>query len=230
MKRLALCIGLTRLDPASWDGWEGACPGCDRDARRFATKCHDAGFDGVAVLVDALATRRAVAEVYGAMVGRLGTDDLLALYYSGHGGQRRDRNGDEPDALDETYCFFDGEVTDDTIAEYLRWAPRDVRVVHVTDCCHAGTNFRSVPRTRKPVRGVHASLLHLGGCADHRVSYGEDKGGAFTIALLDALADARKPLSYSEWFERTVARMDETWQVPVMEMLGTRFAEREVLT
>jgi hypothetical protein len=184
----------------------------------------------VTALVNGSATRAMVAAAYEFLVGQLGPDDLLLLYYSGHGGQFRDNSGDEEDHWDETLCLFDGEVSDDTIAEYLRWAPRGSRILHITDCCNGGTNYRGVPRFRRRVRGATASLLHLGGCDDGRASYGEERGGHFTLALLDALGDARRVVSYREWFARTAARMNPRHQQPVMSELGKTFAAREALT
>lgn len=230
MKRLALCIGLPRLDPSSHDDWDGDCPGCDRDVDRIAQRCIRRGFDAATALVNGSASRVMVANAYQYLAAQLEPDDLLLLYYSGHGGQVRDVSGDEEDHWDETLCLWDGEVTDDTIAEYLRWAPRGARILHITDCCNGGSNYRGVPRFRRKVRGSHASLLHFGGCDDGRYSYGEEKGGHFTLALMDALSDARKPLTYREWFERTVYRMDAKFQQPVMSEMGTSFANREVLT
>ena len=79
-------------------------------------------------------------------------DDVL-LYFSGHGFQQPDADGDETDQLDETLVPVDarvdegrmvrGMITDDEIAALLdRLADR--RTYVVVDACHSGTSTRAV--------------------------------------------------------------------------------------
>lgn len=239
MKRLALCLGITRVDPAAYDGWDGSCPGCDRDAARVATLAHDRGFEGVCALVDACVDHHYVVPAFEAAAERLVADDLLLLYYSGHGGQQADADGDEYDRHDETLCWYRGEVIDDQIAGYLRRLPAGVRVLLVSDSCNSGTQFkgRSDRKHSTPVKlgpaavdGFAGSLVSFGGCADGRSSYGSDQGGAFTIALVDVLKKARKPISYADWFARAAKRMPR-YQTPVLQTWGDpSFLDREALT
>jgi len=241
MKRLAICVGLTRLDPTAYDGWPGDCPGCDRDAAAIARLCHDAGFDGVSVLINEAATAANIKAVYLQTIKRLSADDLLLLFNSGHGGQQPDLDGDELDGLDETLCWWDGQVSDDRLAYFFSRIPAGVRVLYLSDTCNSGSNYRGMP-TRRARRSTPAalservvgrfigSMLHFGGCTDGRSSYGDDDGGLFTLALLDALSDARRTLTYAEWFARAAKRMPK-YQVPVFSTWGREdFSEREVLT
>ncbi len=242
MKRLAICAGLTRVNPLAddYDGWDGECPGCDRDAARFATACHDAGFDGVQVFINEAVSIPFIKPAFNAAANVLKAGDLLVLFNSGHGGQMPDDNGDELDGKDETLCWWDGEVVDDKIGTYLAKLNRGVRVLFVTDTCNSGTNFRGMTRRSAPKHSspVHLSaraidllkcdLLHIGGCADGRSSYGDDEGGELTIALLDALARARRPITYREWFDRAASRMP-SHQVPVFDEVNRSFADAEML-
>ena len=106
----------------------------------------------VRLLLDGEATRdnilRAIAEwlIEGTRQG----DDVF-LYYSGHGFQQRDDNGDETDGLDETLVPVDvtvdgngvprGMITDDEVAALLAQLPGR-RVQVVIDACHSGTSDR----------------------------------------------------------------------------------------
>lgn len=238
MKRLAICLGLTRVDPAAYDGWDGACPGCDRDAARFARACHDAGFDGVQVLINQAATARRIEAAFDGMRSDLGLGDLLVLYNSGHGGQQPDENGDELDGRDETLCWWDGEVVDDALGRCFATIRPGVRTLLVTDTCNSGTPYRGMAVKRSmPVdltmgasQKLRGALLHFGGCADGRKAYGTDQGGVFTNALLAAMGWAKRPLTYQEWFERAQKRMKKR-QVPVLaEWGGPSFLKREALT
>lgn len=66
--------------------------------------------------------------------------DSLFFHYSGHGGQKRDLNGDEVDNMDETILPIDhdrgggGEILDDEIhAIMVKTLPRGVRLTAVFD-------------------------------------------------------------------------------------------------
>jgi len=166
----------------------------------------------------------------------LDADDLIVLFFSGHGGQQLDLNGDEWDGRDETLCLWDGELVDDDIAEYLCLLPDQVRVFYVTDSCNSGTNFRGIGSSRFRKRStpvalpklddpkIRARVLHFGGCTDGRYSYGDDDGGEFTNALLTTWGrKRRKGLSYQEWWDRAWELMKKEHgrqQVPSMAQWG----------
>jgi hypothetical protein len=50
-----------------------------------------------------------------------------------------DRNSDEPDGQDETWCLYDGELIDDELYTALGRFARGVRVLVLSDSCHSGT-------------------------------------------------------------------------------------------
>lgn len=236
MRKLALCVGATQLNPAAYGGWPGTCPGCDRDcmdvsviahtASKFRSTAFAANFDGVETLINARATRANVASAFRSFAADLRNGDLLLVFFSGHGGQLPDRDGDEADGLDETLCLYDGEVVDDTVAEFFGTLRRGVASLFVTDSCNSGTNFKGRrgkpspvaigPITRGAVRGP---LLHLGGCTDGRFSYGDEDGGMMTTATTAAIKRARKPLTYRELARRIAANMPSV-QRPAFSIVG----------
>ena len=134
----------------------------------------------VRLLLDGEATRdnilRAIAEwlIEGTRQG----DDVF-LFYSGHGFQQRDDNGDETDRLDETLVPVDvtvdgngvprGMITDDEIAALLAQLPGR-RVQVVIDACHSGTSDRLAIRNTgaetwryvKTPRMPDGAPLHIG--------------------------------------------------------------------
>lgn len=223
MTRLCISVGLTEVDPAFYDGWDGYCPGCDLDAARVGTKLHDSEFDGVTVCINRTVNKRSIRAIFEDAADILrNPHDLLVLYNSGHGGQMPDVNGDELDGKDETLCWWDGEVLDDRIGQYLETV--ECRVVTISDTCNSGTNFRGrqhILKESTPVRMPDLGIkhLHLGGCMDGRYSYGDDAGGVFTNALLDTLSASRRKISWETWFLRAAYRMPE-YQKPVMQAYG----------
>ena len=76
--------------------------------------------------------------------------DFLFVYYSGHGGQLPDMDGDEEDGLDETWCLYDGELIDDEL--HLLWSEfkKDVRILVISDSCHSGTVTKAVAGESEP--------------------------------------------------------------------------------
>ena len=132
------------------------------------------GYDerDVMLLLDADATR---SGILGAMeewlIDGTGPGDEVFIYFSGHGWQQLDTNGDEPDRYDETLVpvdvavradnTVDGMITDDEIGTML--ARLDGRRINVVvDSCHAGTSdkmmvvgdhWRYVKSPRRPDGG-----------------------------------------------------------------------------
>jgi len=211
----AVIAGLTNVDPSAYNGWAGHCPGCDIDAQMFSLKCAEQGiqtniFHNREATAEALitATRRAWKE--------LNSGDLFILYISGHGGQIPDKDGDEEDGLDETICLWDGALSDDVLRELWKEAPTGIRILFITDTCNSGTNFRIRSVSGSMPRSFRASLIHFGGSGDGENSYGDESGGVWTQAMLNAW---QAGLSYKEWFEASAAIMPRN-QVPHYEEYG----------
>ena len=78
------------------------------------------------VLLTKKATRAALLSGMRSAAKSLKAGDLFFMTYSGHGGQVRDSNGDEPDRKDETWCLYDGQLIDDELYfELSRFAAGD---------------------------------------------------------------------------------------------------------
>ena len=136
---ISLHIGLNRVDPAHYDGWDGALTACEFDA-------HD-----MKAIAESCRLRDQHADDGGGD-GRRGDDgdrarpptswpqgDLFFCSYSGHGGQVPDRNGeDEEDRSDETWVAYDRQIVDDELyALWGKFAP-GVRIFVLSDSCHSG--------------------------------------------------------------------------------------------
>lgn len=243
MTRLAIVLGCTRVDPTAYDGWDGECLGADLDVAHEAEFYHRVGFDGLAGLVNRAATsltfEHALRHVLE--VDRLIARDWLAISFSGHGGQQPDRNGDELDGRDETWCLWDGQAVDDWIGKMLMAIPAGVNVFVATDSCNSGTAVRGshvfYPARSTPIDLARAipkdfacNLIHFAGCRDGASSYANKRGGAWTNARLAAHRRARKPLTFQEWFDRAAKLMPRN-QRPVMTQYGPeRLADRPALT
>jgi hypothetical protein len=105
--------------------------------------------DHVRVLKTRQATQRAILEAVDDLVARVGKDDVVAFYYSGHGSRMRDPYN--PGRWLQTLAPYDtgrgsAENRDIPDVEIDRWVRRlNDKTPHVTlifDCCHSGTITR----------------------------------------------------------------------------------------
>lgn len=202
----ALCVGMA--DSA----FAGACPGADVDADVFSTLCREQKLQ-VIQLADRQCTRSIALALLRQAVSIAASNSLLVLFWSGHGGQVADRNGDEADGLDEYLCPWDRPLLDDDLAKILDQAQPGVRVFFVCDTCNSGTMARKalrMPRVVTP-RQFKASMICFAGCADGKSSFGTAQGGLWTTALIDAWHEG---ISYRAWFAAAVKRMSGTDQLP----------------
>ena len=137
----ALAIGLNSVDPAHYGGWSGPLRACEFDAQDMEKIAKDQGF-ATQLLLTRAATRKAVIDSLDQFATSLAAGDSLIVSYSGHGGQTPDRNGDENDAQDETWCLYDGQLLDDELAAAWAKFKAGVRVCVYSDSCHSGTVTR----------------------------------------------------------------------------------------
>lgn len=119
---------------------------CDEDASELARVLRDRGVQTATqqvVLTNAQATPLAMRSAIEAMARLVSEDDLLMVFYSGHGSQVRGTAGvEEPDGLDETIRLRGGSVRDNDLAAWI--APVRGTVLVALDSCHAGGFARDV--------------------------------------------------------------------------------------
>jgi hypothetical protein len=154
-KGISVHLGLNAVDPAHYQGWDGALGGCEPDARDMKAIADAQGFSSTLVLTSEATSGRLLSDLRTA-AEKLTAGDILLLTYSGHGGQVPNTNGDdESDQMDETWCLYDREVADDELfAAFARFTP-GVRIVVCSDSCHSGTvtrvaEFDMMTRTVQP--------------------------------------------------------------------------------
>jgi hypothetical protein len=135
----SLHIGLNRVDPNAYEGWDGQLAGCENDARDMQAIANAQKFSPKTLLTRS-ATSTAVTAAIADAAAKLMPGDSFFLSYSGHGGQVPDKNGDEKeDKMDETWVLYDRELVDDEL--YALWGKfqTGVRIFVLSDSCHSGT-------------------------------------------------------------------------------------------
>ncbi len=154
-KGISLHIGLNHVDPAHYNGWDGALQACIQDANDMKALAQSLGYTA-SMLIEKDATVRKVTRAITTAAQQLVAGDTFFITYSGHGGQVPDRNGDEaqkdsdelgefPDRYDETWVLYDRQLVDDEL--FYLWslfAPK-VGIVMFSDSCHSGTVAKPMP-------------------------------------------------------------------------------------
>lgn len=137
-KGIALTIGLNSVNPNHYEGWSGDLNACEADASDMADIAKSRNFN-IKTLLTKAATRKAIIGEISKAAKSLKPGDIFMMSYSGHGGQLPDINSDEPDAMDETWCLYDGELVDDELHNELAKFKEGVRILVFSDSCHSGT-------------------------------------------------------------------------------------------
>lgn len=143
-KGYALLIGMGSVDAFHYGGWSGELKQPEQDVEIMKEIAASQGFE-VQTLLSKEAIRENVVSSIKRIAEKMASTDLFFLYFSGHGGQIPDLNGDEEDGLDETWCLYDGELLDDEL--YALWGcfKEDSRVIVISDSCHSGTVTKALP-------------------------------------------------------------------------------------
>lgn len=152
-KGYALNIGINRVDPDHYEGWDGVLGGCEADARVMRRLCRDRGFATTDLLTGA-ATRAGLIAALEGYAATLGDGDTLVVSYAGHGGQVPDATGDEPDRLDETWCLYDGMMLDDELRGLWGKFGAGTRILVVSDSCHSESVTRGALAFANRAEGV----------------------------------------------------------------------------
>ncbi len=175
--------------------------------------------DPGAVLPDGIAVtppdRTAILNAFSAAVEASGTGDTVLFYFSGHGTQAPDTDGDEQGGQDELFLPRDagkwngtaGEVEnairdDDPAAIARQAAARGVRLVGIIDACHSATGFRALTENTGRARYLDLAMLNIPDIPAIAGASGPAPSGEF-VFLYAAQSDQRAfeyPLEDGAWY------------------------------
>jgi uncharacterized caspase-like protein len=162
--------------------------GCVNDAHDLANLLtHAYGFNQVKVMLNADASRRGILGGLAWLCDGAIDGDELVFSYSCHGTQIDDRDGDEPDRLDEAICPADLSyanwdktlIVDDELRKLFSALPVGANLTVIGDACHSGSQTRDVlapPAPRPRARFLGPRLRRAGGyCRRPRLLSGAEQ-------------------------------------------------------
>ncbi|KAK2044299.1 hypothetical protein LZ31DRAFT_554411 [Colletotrichum somersetense] len=146
-RRKALLIGI------NYFGQRGQLRGCINDVKNMSAYLVDRfGYkrEDMVILTDdqqnpmSQPTKQNLLRAMHWLVKDARPNDSLFFHYSGHGGQTKDLDGDEPDGYDEVIYPVDfrqtGHITDDEMHRIMvKPLQAGVRLTAIFDSCHSGT-------------------------------------------------------------------------------------------
>lgn len=146
-KKKALLIGI------NYFGQNGELAGCINDVKNiknFLITSWNYKADDMVILTDDAQNPRmqpTTANIIAAMqwlVQGAKPNDALFFHYSGHGGQTKDKDGDEGDGYDEVIYPVDfessGHIVDDMMHDIMvKPLPEGCRLTAIFDSCHSGS-------------------------------------------------------------------------------------------
>ena len=161
---ISVHLGINEVDPNHYQGWSGPLNACEADADDMQALASELGYANT-LLKTREATRDRVIGAIRSAAETLQSGDIFFLSYSGHGGQVPDRNGDEVDLNDETWCLYDGQLIDDELRMLWSSFGDGVRILILSDSCHSGTVSRAPTTLPAAPSGFEAANLGVEGAA-----------------------------------------------------------------
>lgn len=210
-------IGLNRVDPVHYQGWDGTLKCCENDAKYYYSLAENAGFSNRVLLLssntdkDLMPTSINLTKLLSNLSASLVETDLLLITYSGHGGTIADQNYDEPDGQDETWCLFDRQFLDDELWQCFSRFKEGVRIWVISDSCHSGSVVRGTDDTPETsttylVRNAPRDVCYNTYLAYRDIYLGFTKGPiidkadvAATVMLFGACQDNEKAAETAEY-------------------------------
>lgn len=197
-------------------------PGVDKDIQNMCEALQIMGFkeNDIQILSDKEATLGNIKFfIHNWLINGILPEDRVLLYFSGHGSQVKDLNGDEADGVDEVLLPYDATVkngslenafVDDDFRTTIEKIPSN-EIFVLLDACHSGTATRTVSDKDggyvskffyyegMPEKGgdflsgedaFDDTCIALSACRDHEEALSNAKGSLLTRSILNTLHEA----------------------------------------
>ncbi|QFY88190.1 caspase family protein [Magnetovirga frankeli] len=216
--------------------------GIDIDVNNMQVLAERLGFAEIRSLQDQDATAAQVEQVFKDwLIPGVGPNDRVLIYYSGHGTQVKDDNGDETDGADEVLVMHDAALTDGKIGGVLRddliytWLSQipSQNIMVLVDACNSGTVTKNISlgSLSSGVNRGQSKFLHYEGMPSagrKEMALDNPQQGKVNYVALSAAADNERALATSKGslFTRAVTEIVEKGLQQENKSLGLRGLKR----
>jgi len=167
MTSKAFLVGINDYAPCGAGGPD--LRGCVNDVKDMANTLVILGFKprSIRILTDCAATKANILAGLKWLIDGIVKGDSIVFYYSGHGSQVPDINGDEIDGKDEIICPHDINfankvyISDDDFRALFKKLPAGVNLEVILDSCHSGTGTRDAMAFEGLPEESQARVRHL---------------------------------------------------------------------
>jgi len=145
MTGYSLHIGLNRVDPGQYNGWDGRLQSAETDAIDMQAIADAQGFRSLSLRgAEATAEKSLTCIREAAATAKRG--DTFLITYAGHGSQLPNLDDDdEASGKDSTWVLYDRMLVDDELFAAWNEFSDGVKIYVVSDSCHSGTVTRMLP-------------------------------------------------------------------------------------
>lgn len=144
----SLHIGINGVDTNHYQQWDGRLQGCENDALFYHQLAQKEGCKVSKILLNSdhsnKPTSTNVLAFLDYSISELNAGDNLIITYSGHGGILEDKNFDEHDFQDETWCLYDRQLLDDELFARFSRFRAGVNIFVISDSCHSGSVVKAI--------------------------------------------------------------------------------------
>ena len=179
LQQINKCIHSALIVGINYNGSKYQLNGCINDAYSMRDFVVSRGCDNIYLLTD----KDIRPSKYNILMGlenllkKSKSGDVIMFYYSGHGSNIKDTNGDETDGLDEVLVSVDFQsISDDELNQVIKTNLKsDVSLFIMCDCCHSGTmidlkyNYNEDATVTKDI-DMSGNVYYISGCRDTQTS------------------------------------------------------------
>ena len=225
----ALIIGINYI------GTSNELNGCINDANSIETFLKQNNFKDIKMLTDNTEikpTKENILNEFKLILENSDKNDLIFIFYSGHGSYTLDTNKDELDGYDELLVPLDfNYIKDDELKSLITtYGKQDTNIVVLFDCCNSGTsldlryqileklNYDDITENTKNSETA-CNILYISGCKDDQVSLettiNNNVQGLMTWAFLDIMTTNKNKLSWRQLIKKMREKLkNTTYQIP----------------
>jgi hypothetical protein len=144
LKGYAILVGVRYVNPNRYCGWSDQLDYSEKDIEDMQDILDRYNFDSE-LITTTQATCNTVKASINQCAGNLDENDLMVIYYSGHGAMRDSDfpsdpypNDPELDDMDDCWCLYDRPLWDDELLHLLPLSKK-VRILIISDSCNSGS-------------------------------------------------------------------------------------------